>query len=153
MASSSSSSAASTNEVALVSTSNTQSQPIFDFKAYLDRTMYYNKLFIDTGVRLPLVIMSAMLQAGIWDSFQKILEDKKHDKDAIIAKAEADNKNRCAHLYDDISDEDEEQNNTHGIIETSMKRQKISHTDTSTQTAHSIPVGIVQYKQEGTISK
>jgi ABC-type Zn2+ transport system substrate-binding protein/surface adhesin len=141
------------------------------FNSELDRRLYFIQLLSWADIRLPSFVTAAMYESGLYVSFMKILEDAKRQDDTMRVHMAAEfMKYHTAHPKedqddddddddDDEEDEDEEDdedeeedsddedetgNNTEGVTNQTVKKQKVTHTNASTQTINESPITLDQ---------
>ena len=145
---------ASTLEIVVVeAVSVTPSDLVIDFANELEKRLHQHMLCFETGVRVPPSVIHAMIQIGIWDSFCKILEHEMEQKDSPITQPTTELGRKRPHSveeedddddnndYDDVSDDiSEKENNECGVTEQTVKKQKITYLDISTQTYSDPPI-------------
>jgi hypothetical protein len=138
------------------------------FHNEIERRLYFFQLLSWAGIHLPQFVISAMYENGMYVSFMKILEDGKRKDDAMRVNLAAEfMKYNTAHPKedqdddddDDEEDEDEEDDedeeedsddedetgdNTEDVTNQTVKKQKVTHTNASTQTINESPITLDQ---------
>jgi ABC-type Zn2+ transport system substrate-binding protein/surface adhesin len=139
------------------------------FNSELDRRLYFIQLLSWADIRLPSFVTAAMYESGLYVSFMKILEDAKRQDDVVRVHTAAEfikyhtshPKEDQADDDDDEEDEDEDEeddedeeedsddedetgNNTEDVTNQTVKRQKVTHTNVSTQTINESPITLDQ---------
>ncbi|CAF1515324.1 unnamed protein product [Adineta steineri] len=86
----------------------------------------------EAGIHLPTTASSTMIQTDIWEEFLKMFENEKVEKNSSIIQMPLKFTGKRQHL--EIEEEEDDEDNQSVAIKITIKKSKIIHQDTSTQT-------------------